>query len=173
MPSRSLSLDRLVHFINKHKTELTEVLINSDNGTKSVGVKRQELLEEAKGEYVAYIDDDDKISAEYFKLVLSGCSTEPDCCSLLGLYYVNGVYNTKFEHSVNYRVWEQRANGLYARPPNHLNAIRRKVALQIGFADMRCGEDQDFSERLCASGLIRSEYRIKAPIYKYLYSEVK
>jgi glycosyltransferase involved in cell wall biosynthesis len=47
-----------------------EHLILMDNKRRTVGEKRDALLRAAKGNYVAFVDDDDFISPDYVSLIL-------------------------------------------------------------------------------------------------------
>jgi glycosyltransferase involved in cell wall biosynthesis len=137
-----------------------------------VGAKRNRLMKEAKGEYIAYIDDDDKISTEYFPQVLAGCNKGVDCCSLIGTFYKDGFFSNTFEHSLRYTEWTDR-DGLLVRPPNHLNTVKRDHALSIGFADLSYGEDRDYALRMLDAGILMREHRVTKPIYRYCYNSGK
>ena len=144
-----------------------EILTERDNGELSVGVKRQKLLERATGDYICFIDDDDKVSHDYVEKVLKAIETKPDCCSLSGqLHWPNGDIE-RFEHSIEYDAWD-KVDGIYVRYPNHLNAVRRELALQVGFKDLRHGEDRDYSDRL--RPLLKTEEKIEGVIYNYYVS---
>jgi len=41
----------------------------------TIGAKRNQLLHRAKGDYVAFVDDDDLVSSDYVNKVLSAVST--------------------------------------------------------------------------------------------------
>ena len=41
-----------------------------DNKKRSVGEKRQDLLNLAKGQYLVFIDDDDRISDDYISSII-------------------------------------------------------------------------------------------------------
>jgi hypothetical protein len=59
----------------------------------------------------------------------------------------------------------------YQRPLNHLNPIRTDIAKQIGYINLKHGEDLDYSNRLKASGLVNleDEHFIDEIMYYYLY----
>ncbi len=52
---------------------------NSPKGTKTIGGKRNDLLNKAVGEYVCFVDDDDDISDDYFTEILKAIESKPDC----------------------------------------------------------------------------------------------
>jgi glycosyltransferase involved in cell wall biosynthesis len=142
-----------------------EICYEIDNGELSVGVNRQKLLERATGDYICFIDDDDMVPDNYVAKVLKAIETKPDCCSLTGeLHWPNSGIE-RFEHSIDYDKWEKKDN-VYLRYPNHLNTVKRELALQVGFKDMRHGEDRDYSDRL--KPLLKTEAKIDGVIYHYM-----
>lgn len=125
-----------------------ELLVEIDGGERSVGEKRQRLLERAVGHYVAHVDDDDWVDSRYVKRVLEAVrGGEVDCASLVGAITTNGERPEEFRHSIEYRGWYTEG-GVHYRTPNHLNAVRRELALKVGFASKNVGEDHDFSKAL-------------------------
>jgi hypothetical protein len=171
LTERDAQLQRLLRFIGKHSGPEVEVLTEVDNRGMTVGEKRNKLLDRARGRYVAFVDDDDKISSRYFELVLAGCRRDMDCCSLLGLHYKDGVLDSPFEHSLKHSTWERLPGGLYIRPPNHLNAVRREIALEVRFPEISVGEDRDYCLRLREK--LKTEHEITEPIYRYNYNSWK
>lgn len=168
-------LDRLLDTLNKQINNHIEVHIESDNGTMKIGKKRNMLLDKANGDYVCFVDDDDLVSDDYCAKILSAVETNPDCCSLEGLYTINGENPTLFRHSLKYNKWEtanEDGKTVYYRCPNHLNAIKRELALKVRFDDNKSnGEDKDFSDRV--RPLLQTESIINGVIYHYLYLQVK
>ena len=153
-------------------TDEIEILVESDSGQMPTGTKRNRLLRRAIGEYVAFIDDDDLVSTDYAAKILKAIESNPDCCSLQGEISMTqrkrrGPTNriTKiFIHSIKYDHWFEK-NKIYYRCPNHLNAIKRELALQIKFPDKDTGEDRDFSTRIFP--LLKTEEHIDGTIYFY------
>jgi len=135
-----------------------------DSGGISIGVKRQILLEQATGEYINYVDDDDLVSEHYVKLILEALKPRPDCVGIEGILRRQSMPDAQFLHSLQYKCWYQN-NGIYYRTPNHLNPIKRKLASKVGFIDKNHGEDRDYSDRIYK--LLRTEVMIKYPIYFY------
>jgi hypothetical protein len=54
---------------------------------------------------------------------------------------------------------------VYYRCPNHLNPIKREIALQVMFPELSRGEDRDFSMRV--KRLLKKEEYIDGIIYFY------
>jgi glycosyltransferase involved in cell wall biosynthesis len=170
---RADQLGRLKRSLEKQGAPSAEVqvLTEVDNRVLSVGDKRNRLLDRSRGAYVAFIDDDDQVSSNYVRLVVEGCRTGCDCCSLLGVHYIDGRFDANFEHSIKHNSWERLPGGLYIRPPNHLNAVRRDYALRVRFPGINVGEDHDYCLRL--REYLKTEHPILEPIYKYQFSAIK
>jgi glycosyltransferase involved in cell wall biosynthesis len=146
-----------------------EILPFIDNGETNTGAKRNRLLELAKGDYICFVDDDDSVEYNYLSLILNAIETNPDVVGLKGMYYNDGIYMGMFVHSMQYTYWEQKSS-TYLRCPNHLNPVKREIALQTKFPEITFGEDRDYSDRMFP--LLKTEVMIDQPIYNY-YSEKK
>jgi glycosyltransferase involved in cell wall biosynthesis len=159
------ALEEQIKFLHQ-----VELLANLDSGKKTIGQKRNELLCAAKGEYVAFVDDDDFISTDYISSILTAINyKKPDCCGIEGKIFLNKKLNKKFVHSIKYQNWSEE-NNIYYRCPNHLNPIKKKLALAVGFKNLNSGEDHDFSERI--KPLLKTEVYINKCLYFY-YPSVK
>lgn len=168
LSSRVDKLNRLLQVLQPQITEQVELLIKTDNGEIPIGKKRNLLLEEAKGDYVAFVDDDDLVSTDYVIKILEATRNNPDCCSLNGIITFQGQCPRVFIHSLKYTEWFER-NQIYYRCPNHLNAIKRELCLQVKFPETNHGEDRDFSTRILP--LLKEETPIHGTIYHYLYEK--
>lgn len=151
-----------------------EICPLKDNREMSIGEKRNKLLEMAKGEYVAFVDDDDAVSENYIALLLQAVESGCDCASLKGVYYVDGVKDGVFEHSLKYDKWETVDGEIkYLRFPNHLNCIKSSIAKQFKFPEKNFSEDFDWSTELHKSGLLKTEHYIDEVIYYYRFIQNK
>jgi cellulose synthase/poly-beta-1,6-N-acetylglucosamine synthase-like glycosyltransferase len=162
--SRSQIFQNLARVLNAQANHSVEMLASVDNGEKSIGQKRNELLEAAKGDYVVYVDDDDMVSPLFVAKILEGLKNNPDCCGIEGIVTFKQVGPKKFIHSLQYDDWFEK-DEIYYRCPNHLNPIKREIALEVKFPEKSWQEDQDFSYRL--KGKLKTETYIKGPIYFY------
>lgn len=169
--------DELQRQIDDHKwiSQVIELIVSSeDDGEISIGTKRNALLKEATGKYVAFIDDDDWVAHNYIHKVYTGCLHGQDCLSLTGHITIDNGPPEIFEHSIKYKAWKTNEGVMfpaikYERYPNHLNAIKREIALQATFPEIYHGEDREWSAQLHEKGLIKSEYFIGEVIYYYQY----
>jgi len=165
LASRHVLLDRLLYRLKPQLKGKVEIVIETDNGEKTIGKKRNILLHKARGEYISFVDDDDLIPYDYITNILKATKDRPDCCGINGIVTFSCRDPRTFIHSIKNKRWYFR-DGVYYRPPNHLNPIKRKLALQVGFPNIKREEDRAFSASILK--LLKSEKYIESPMYYYL-----
>ena len=174
VPERQAQFDALRKMLGDHP-EVEYVIDPRPRGELSVGAKRQSMIEHATGQYVVHIDDDDHVAPDYIQTVVSALASGPDC---IGHYeVVEGMAPAPqlSKWTKDAPRWmegreAQRYKVDYVRTTFHKTPLKREHALAIGFKDMRFAEDHDFSKRLKASGLCRTEVFIPRVLYIYRYS---
>jgi len=153
-----------------------EILVDA-HPTDSVGTKRNRLLSKASGDYVAFIDDDDRISLYYLPYLYEGILKGVDCCSLTGEITEDGVNPLIFQHSIKYKEYKTNKHLInpvrYERYPNHLNCIKASIAKQFKFPEINVSEDTAWATKIFNSGLIKTEHWIEDVIYYYDYRSKK
>lgn len=167
---------------NKLQTQLdnsgiwNEVEIKSecDDRTMSIGNKRQLLLNKCYGEFAVFIDDDDDVPDDYCLTLWKAIKENP------GIDSVGFLQQCSFNRSEpviaclsnRFSGWgEHQLQGFrYVRTPFFPTPIKRDICIQIGYNDMRFGEDHDFAIRLKQSGLIQREHFINKILYYYQYT---
>jgi glycosyltransferase involved in cell wall biosynthesis len=149
---------------NDYEDEV-EILAQVDNKENTTGYKRNILLKRATGDYIAFFDDDDEPTPDYIKLIRNAIETNPDVVGIRGVLFFNGAYQGIFEHSIKHKQWINQ-DKTFVRPPNHLNPVKRELAVAAGFPDKVFGEDMDYSMKLLP--LLKTEEMIPTPIYHYM-----
>lgn len=172
---KELILKLTSQIIDAHAEEHVEIISLCDKGLLSIGAKRNELLQRAHGEYVAFIDDDDTVSDRYIEWGIQVAHSGKDCGSLLGIITWNGERPEKFEHSLKYGEFRtvEGSEVKYERYPIHINFIRREIVQQFKFAEINHGEDHEFARLIKEAGLIKSEFTIPEVIYYYQFKPNK
>lgn len=175
------NLNKRLHALAKDYP--VEILSLEDNREKTTGQKRNELTDQAKGRFAAFIDDDDDVPNYYFDLVFKILREKPetDCIGFRGLLIDKtkpvriGVARSQvFRHSKGLPFSPGLVKGEYLRPPNHLNPMLTEYFRAIRFPDQTFAEDYDFCIRLDKAGLIKHEYFIDgAVMYHYNYTPNK
>jgi hypothetical protein len=145
-----------------------EVLFFKDDRDFSVGLKRNSLLAQSSGEYVCFLDDDDDVHQDYIKMIYEKIYNKPDCISLKGILFEHKKTKKIFIHSIAYKDYIKKDSVFY-RPPNHLNPIKRSIAIQFQFPDKNKSEDTEWAMKIARSGLLKKEEVIDSPYYFYKY----
>lgn len=168
--SRAELLARLLAKLQPQLTAETELLTLIDKGERSIGAKRNELLLRARGRYVCFIDDDDLVADDYVASLLDATRLDPDAVGFRLEYSVNGKYDADALHTIRNAKWDtalKDGRKVYLRTPNHLNPVRRSIALAHPFPEINHGEDHAYSDRIKPD--IRTEVYIDRVMYHYLY----
>ena len=145
-----------------------EVITVIDNKTRMLGTKRNDLLKMAQGDYVVFVDDDDRVSDDYVIELLNGCMTRADIITFEVSVSLNGnapkpcFYDMKYEADFN-------LPDSYHRLPNHIMAVKKELAMEVQYQDILKGEDADYSKRLLP--LLNTQHSIEKVLYHYDYSD--
>lgn len=149
-----------------------EICVSIDNREKSTGKKRNELIHEAKGEWVVFVDDDDEIADCYVEEVMKALKSNPDAVGLQGRMTTNGKDDKVWfiSKDLSYcAMYDASGKEYYARYNNHLSPTRKSIAIQIGYPDMYVGEDYNYASRLHESKLIKTEVVVDKELYHYKF----
>ena len=142
----------------------------------TIGAKRNLLLGMATGKYVAFIDDDDSVPDYYVEKVIEAVKDDPDVVGIHGvisILYRHGVkVKRSFWHTIQNHNYYESPRG-YERPPNHLNPMRREIAIKYQFPGSNLGEDTDWAMRICKDGVLKTQQWIQEPMYFYEYNQFK
>jgi glycosyltransferase involved in cell wall biosynthesis len=170
IPGREASLQSLLASLREKVARIAphlrvEECIAFDNREKSIGRKRQELLQGAKGRYMSFIDDDDQITDAYIEDLAQ---------TIAGNYHVmrlrGEISQYTFTHSLENTLASPMARGdVFLRPPNHLNPMLTDVAKLISFGDATYGEDLDWTIRLAKRGFLEREFQSDPSRIHYIY----
>lgn len=152
-----------------------EFIVDDHDKSLSVGLKRQMLLEKAKGTWIVFFDDDDWPEDHYLSSILTAINenTDIDCIGICGYMTTNGKNRKTWCHRLGYSI---KGNGViptesgydYMRPIIHFNPVLREKALKAGFLDMRYGEDMDYANRL--NRFLKKEYFIDKDLFHYRFT---
>ncbi len=145
-----------------------EVIVACDAKEISIGKKRQNLLEQATGEWVCFIDDDDWIAADYIDRILKALEPAPDCVGFLISCTTNGGRPVMAIASKRYPHWAENHDGYaHVRTIYHKTPVRREIALKVGFPDLRYGEDKPYAVGVMKH--VKTEVFIEAVMYHYRF----
>ena len=146
-----------------------EIVIATDKKQLKVGAKRNLLVNEAKGDYIAFIDDDDRITPDYIELLLRGVDSGCDVINF-HVFYNPKVGKSKIVlYNLNYT--DSELPHCYYRASNHLMCIKREVALKVPFENIQKGEDSKFARRL--KTVAKTQANIQKVLYYYDFDAEK
>lgn len=171
MAGRETTLQRLLASINEKKLRLCpglciEICLSFDNKEISVGKKRQQLMKDARGKYMSFIDDDDEVTDAYFEDAKGCIEGNFQVCRLRGK-----IKQFTFTHSIEYHEKSMGSVGkVFTRPPNHLNLMMTDAAKFVPFHDMKIYEDFDWSVRLSRFRFFDKEYQSDPHRIHYNYN---
>jgi hypothetical protein len=167
---REVKLQRLLTTMNELKERICpdlriEICTSLDNREKTIGTKRQELLQGAKGKYFSFVDDDDLVTDAYFEDALATIKGNFHTCRLRGQ-----MNQYTFTHSIEITLDMPMCIGdVFIRPPNHLNVTMTDIGRLISFGNATRGEDLDWAIRLATTGWLKNEYQSDPSRIHYIY----
>lgn len=141
-----------------------EHLVLLDNRSRSIGAKRQALLDVARGKYVAFVDDDDDITDDYVDEILKASAHDTDVITFWQHATYNGLESTvKFSGKHQDEVFNP--GGVTLRNLWHVCAWRRDAVADCVFGESNYGEDLTWCVQARRS--IRSEASIDRVLHFY------
>jgi glycosyltransferase involved in cell wall biosynthesis len=166
---RHAFLTRLLEVLYPQVIRGIEILINVDSGHKSIGQKRNDLLAAATGDYVVFVDDDDMVSFDYVLELQRGILKRVDAVSVRGQHLRNGEYWRQFidKPGQPFACVEQDGVTTVTYGIQHLDCIKRSIAQQFKFEDIRFGEDRRWALAVEQSGLVKTSYQVPKDVYYY------
>jgi glycosyltransferase involved in cell wall biosynthesis len=117
-----------------------EHLALSDNRSRTIGAKRQSLVDIARGKYIAFVDDDDDISSDYVSCLLDAIQTGADVITFRQLAIYNGL-ESEIVFGMNNQDEPFNPGGITLRAPWHVCAWRREAVADCLFSESNYGED--------------------------------
>ena len=132
--------DELKSQIDQCAPGAVEHLVLLDNRTRSVGLKRQALVDAALGDYIAFVDDDDWIAQDYVPALLAGIESGADVITFEQQVYFNDQQG-KVEMKLGQKDEVWKPGRVTRRNAWQVNAWKRPLARQCLFPDMMDGED--------------------------------
>ncbi len=169
VPPRAVKLKELLSVLEPQLEAAkgkVQVMVLYNNFEKSLGELRQQIVEQANGEYISFIDDDDMVPHDFIKAILPHLDGKNDYIGFRVGLYSDGVKRKPVYHSLRYTDWTEDDHGFY-RDITHLNPLKREIALQAKFVG-GSGEDVSWANQL--RGKAVTEHFIDREMYDYRHS---
>lgn len=170
VPSRLTTFyPRIMTEILKQTEDYPEVEIIGlfDNKRRSVGQKRQDLLNLACGNYLVFIDDDDRISEDYVKSIMDALNKNPetDCVVFDCICKVNGGPDKLCKYGIEFEYGDILGGAEWRGKPAHTMVYKSSIAKRHSYNNMNHGEDINWVTRAHVD--IKNQARIDKVLYYY------
>jgi len=170
MASRMKSLYGVLEDLFKQaEGKPVEVVCLLDNKKSNLSEKRNQAIAQAKGRFVAFVDDDDKVVPDYVDSLLKAIVENPKADCIVFDVLVHGYTKEPkpCKYGVEYAHGENESS--YLRKPNHAMAYRTEISRKHKYKIelSAISEDTEWAER--ASKEIGSQVRIDKILYHYFY----
>ncbi len=156
------------YLLERYQGAEAEIILCTDHKKLTVGAKRNLLIDEACGNYIVFVDDDDMVTVNYVQALLDKIAKQPDVIVFNALRYQNGQRDKPVIYGIEYNR-DYSTSKFHYRLPNHLMCVRKTIAAQVRFADISFGEDADYARRLLP--YLKHQERIFDTLYEYWYSD--
>jgi len=165
IPGREEKVKALSEKIQSQIGDLpVEHLIFSDNRKRSIGGKRQALVNIARGQYIAFIDDDDDLTDDYVSEILRATESGADVITFKQSAFYNEQHST-----VVFRLGQKDGtytnNGITPRNAWHNCAWNREKVLGCAFMESNYGEDLAWC--IQARKRVKTEHHIDKVLHIY------
>jgi len=145
IPSRENQVKALSEKLAKQIGDLpVEHLILSDNRKRPIGAKRQSLVEIARGEYFAFVDDDDDVTDDYVAELMNAIQIGADVITFRQKATYN-QYVSEVHFGINNQDMGFNPGGITLRAPWHICAWKRQKVKHCQFGECNHGEDRIWS----------------------------
>jgi len=141
-----------------------EWLALCDNRARSIGAKRQALVDIARGKYIAFVDDDDDVSDDYVERLLAAAETNADVITFRQRAIYNGL-ESEVHFGINNQDGPFTPGGITLRAPWHVCAWKREAVAGCLFGESNYAEDLVWCQQ--ARKRIRTAHHIDAVLHTY------
>lgn len=153
--------------VKKSQRKDIEVLGLLDNWVKTVGEKRNMLLDLASGEFTVFIDDDDRVSSDYIESIMKAIDSNPnaDCIVFNSICTINKGPEILCKYGVELDIIYNKAGRQWQGKPAHTMVYNAKIAKKHKFPAINFHEDTGWVEQ--AQKEIKKQVRINKVLYYY------
>lgn len=167
--------EKLKNLVSKIETQIKknseiEILTLIDNKKRTVGKKRQDLIDISQGDFISFIDDDDDISDDYIENILDVINQNPnvDVITFNQMAHINKNKPTPILFSLKHENEEYIEGRPTKRKPFHMCVWNSKIAKSVKFPNISKTEDWFWIEKLCEKA--KSEYHIDKFLHYYIFN---
>jgi glycosyltransferase involved in cell wall biosynthesis len=169
-------INKQCSIINRNDVEILGLL---DNYKMTIGEKRNNLLQMSRGNFVVFIDDDDRVTSDFLEQILNSIHQNPnsDCivydmiCTIDGCRKIISKFGIEYEYTKlapwtkeNCSVKNEVPEPWFGKP-SHNMVWKSSLAKSCHFPEKNVGED--FAWVAQAWPKIKTQARIDKVIYFY------
>lgn len=180
IPNREGSFNKLYAKLTHQVEELNtthptlgqvEILADKDkrfkDGGKSIGKKRNDLVQSAKGKYLCFIDDDDDIAPNYLESIVRLCQSDRDVITFRSLF-VCDTYWSVINMDLDADNEQATPTRIVQRSVWHVCPVRSEYAKQFEFPNINNAEDWKWMEQVLT--LCKSQKHTDMILHSYRHS---
>lgn len=166
LPKILARLNTMYLMLSEEQQSEVEILVLTDNMKMMLGEKRNVMVDMAQGEYIVFVDDDDRLEDDYIKELLKGVKSGADVITFLVSVSLNGAKPKICKYSKDYDK-DFNTNDGYFRLPNHICCVKKEVSKKSSFPSILVGEDSMYAKLLKEH--LETEHFIDKVLYHYDY----
>lgn len=158
-------LSQLQDQIKGYETQV-ELICLLDNKSIMLGEKRNMIVNMAIGEYITFVDDDDRLSDNYIQTLVNTIDNNKDidCITFIVDVSINkGMYIPCY-YSKDY-LKDFNEPKAYRRIPNHICCVKTSIAKETPYQNILRGEDAAYAKDLLPK--LSTEVMIDEVLYYY------
>jgi len=159
---------RIYEKISQQATEDVEVICLIDNKSRTIGAKRDALVQMSRGDYIAFCDDDDDVSDDYIEELLKGVATNKDVICFWQHAIIDGKEGT-IDFDLCNENREFTPTRMTPRKPYHVCAWRGDMARKYRFPDLNYDEDRQWLVHLWKEA--KTQYKIGKELHTYIFDK--
>ena len=153
-----------------HLAETVTIRTAVDDGSTALGVKRNALLHTATADYIASVDDDDRVTGDYLCSLLEAAASDPDVVTFQARRSVDG----HLAQRIVYDLWQPSTpdehSDVVLMPANHVCCWTREIAqLARHGDDLPYGSDQVWWKTLLVAKAAATQKRVPRVLYHYRF----
>jgi len=171
-------LARIVEELNRQIDELKrddiELLVYIDNKKRTLGNKRNTLIELSTGDFIVFVDDDDRVSKDYVATIIKTIDENPDAdCIVYDVFCtVSNSLDTNVEpysfickYGIEFEYVGHTETTPWYGKPAHTMTWSRRIAKRYKFPDITLNSDYPWVKAAWKS--IKKQVRIDKILYYY------
>jgi len=154
-----------------------EVLVFEDNKRRSIGRKRNDLIQLAQGDFITFVDDDDGVDDDYVQALLRAIVANPnaDVFAINQRCWYNGTGPFKVEFGIENDNDEmcKDESGRWMdlkRSLTHSCVWRAEIAKKVNVPDKGYFEDTEWAAE--ASRHVQKQVRVPDAVHVYVYDDL-